>query len=80
MGLWQKGDLFEGSARVPLVVAAPGVSPGAHTGAVTEMVDIYPHVGRVVRFVPAGPCARPEPSTCASSAEPSGQGCGFDGG
>lgn len=42
-GLWQKGDLFEGSARVPLILARPNeASAGAKTGAVTEMLDLYP--------------------------------------
>lgn len=42
-GLWQKGDLFEGSCRVPLIVAPPNYDKaGQATQAVTEMVDIYP--------------------------------------
>jgi len=44
-GLWQKGDLFEGSARVPMVVVEPGSkSAGKSTKFVTEMVDLYPTV------------------------------------
>ena len=40
-GLWAKQTLFEGANHVPLIIAAPGVKPGVHSG-LAEQVDIYP--------------------------------------
>ena len=46
-GLWQKGDLFEGSVRVPMVLSVPDL-PGAafvrgeSTASLAELVDLYP--------------------------------------
>jgi uncharacterized sulfatase len=40
-GLWAKQTLFEGANHVPLLIAAPGVKPGARKG-LAEQVDIYP--------------------------------------
>ena len=40
-GLWYKMNFFEGSARVPLVVAGPGVVPGRNASAVS-LVDLLP--------------------------------------
>ena len=41
-GHYQKTTLFENAARVPLVMAGPGISVGAVAPTMAEMVDFYP--------------------------------------
>ncbi|NLT70827.1 MAG: sulfatase [Verrucomicrobiaceae bacterium] len=41
-GLWQKLSLFEGSARVPLLIVAPGAGQGTVVEEPVSHIDLYP--------------------------------------
>jgi uncharacterized sulfatase len=41
-GLWAKLTAFEQAARVPCIIAAPGLGKGKSSPRIVELVDIYP--------------------------------------
>lgn len=53
-GQWMKQSLFEQSARVPLMIAAPGMGRGTVCHRVVESLDIYPTVAELAGL-PVGP-------------------------
>jgi iduronate 2-sulfatase len=46
-GQWMKMSLFEQSARVPLLISAPGLSTGKGCARTVELLDIYPTVAEL---------------------------------
>ena len=51
-GLWYKRKAFERSAKMPLIVAAPGLAAGKATALPVELLDLYPTLADLCGLTP----------------------------
>ena len=62
-GLWMKQSCFQDSARVPMIMAGPGIKAGTPSPRLVEFVDVYPTLADLAGLTPpknlAGASLRP---------------------
>ena len=70
---WNKNTLFDRSCRVPLLVAAPGVTGGQSRASIVELVDLYPTIADYAGTKPphalAGQSLRPLIQSAAAKSD-----------
>ncbi|TXT48661.1 MAG: sulfatase [Limisphaerales bacterium] len=70
-GIWCKHTNYEQAARIPVLVAGPGVKAGAKTASLVETVDIYPTLAELAGLpAPAGLDGRSFAATLRDPAAP----------
>jgi len=70
-GIWCKHTNYEQAARIPVLVAGPGVKAGAKTSSLIETVDIYPTLAELAGLpAPAGLDGRSFSATLRDPAAP----------
>lgn len=54
-GMWHKISTFDEAARIPLIIAAPGMKANARCSRIVESVDLYPTIAQLAGLpIPAG--------------------------
>jgi arylsulfatase A-like enzyme len=73
-GLWQKQSLFEQSARVPLIIASPGMPQGQVVKEPVGLVDLYPTLASICEVPTKGKMQGQDLSTMLADSKASGRG------